>query len=404
MPKARVKSVGCKLSQSEADLWKAWFLARGYELSGRKDVPHVCLVTTCTVTEAADRSSVNLVRRLARTFPDAEIWVTGCGAERIPERWRKLPGVTRIISYQEKEGYITGSGIDATGTSNSIHRNRAFLRVGDGCDRGCAYCIVSRIRGSVKSKDRRKIIEELCVLYQAGFGEVVLTSLNLGLWGTDKGIGLSTLIKEIDDHKAPLPRIRLTSLEPDTLTDELLEAIAGCKKICPHLHIPLQSGDDEILQEMLRPYTTNQYSELVGRVLRMMPEVNIGTDVICATPFEDEASFSKTVAFVKSLPLGYLHAFTYSPRPGTPMAEIKKQVRSPRERTKMLRELGAEKLLTYQRRFVGKTRQAVILAPHRVLTDNYIDVSVTNTTRPLRSLAGVKITAADGTGTQGKIV
>ena len=229
-------------------------------------------------------------------------------------------------------------------------------------------------------------------------------ALNLGLWGKERGESLTLLLKRIEQEERGVPRIRLTSLEPDTVTDELLEVLASSSRFCPHLHIPLQSGDDRILEEMGRPYRTKGFAQLMDKVERTFPDACIGTDVITSTPGEDEESFNRTLEFVRAMPFSYLHVFTYSPRPGTPMfARHRKCKHNPRERTKILREEGVKKSLEFRRRFMSKTRQAVLLSPTRALTDNYIDVRIPPTSRRLRSLVRVRITRADIKETRGII-
>jgi len=394
-PRALVASCGCKLNQAEADLWKSHLVNKGYDVvedaGDNANGVKLCLVTTCTVTEPADRSSVALIRRLRRKYPAAEIKVTGCGTEVITDRLSGLDGVTELIRFSKKEDTIGDLPFSADSLVENITRSRAFLRTGDGCNRRCTYCIVSRIRGNPRSKPAGMIIDELHTLADAGFCEVVLVALNLGLWGIERGESLAGLIRRIDESGLKT-RIRLTSLEPDTVTAELLEAIASSERICPHLHVPLQSGDDAVLSKMNRPYAIRDYAELLECITRCMPEVCIGTDIITATPGEDEESFRKTLEFARSLPLAYLHAFTFSPRPGTPMTKMKQSIRNPRERTALLRRLGKEKSLVYRKRFTGKTREAVVLSPTRVLTDNYIDVAIGETTAPRRSIVNVRIT------------
>jgi threonylcarbamoyladenosine tRNA methylthiotransferase MtaB len=403
LPKALVTAAGCKLNQAEADLWKAWFKSNGYE-SADKETPDsevsLCLVTTCTVTEPADRSSVSLIRRLHRKYPNAEIKVAGCGVETNQKKFSSLPGVAEIIPYERKEDIIGNIDFMRNGSSAVISRNRAFLRIGDGCDRRCSYCIVSRIRGPVRSRDAAGIIDELHALSEADFGEVVLVALNLGLWGSERGQALAGLLVRIEAEKSTLPRIRLTSLEPDTIDDRLIEIVAESRRTCPHLHVPLQSGDDEVLRRMNRPYSTSDFARLVERIIARIPEASIGTDIITSTPGEDDASFERTLEFVRRMPFSYLHAFTYSPRPGTPMA-LEQRNPNPRERTKILREIGSKKSLEYRKRFVGSRREAVVLSKTRCLTDNYIDVYVPSTDLPVRSLATVSITDANAKETRG---
>lgn len=402
--KVLVAATGCKLNQAEADLWRCWFAAKGYEVvESPEDNADLCLVTTCTVTAAADRSSVSLIRRLHRRFPKAQIKVTGCGATGIPERLAALPGVSEIIGFEEKERRIGDLGYGKNGISTEcIHRNRAFLRIGDGCDRRCNYCIVSRIRGSIRSKEVEEILEELHALWKEGFGEVVLVALNLGLWGQERGESLTLLLKRIEQEGRGTPRVRLTSLEPDTITDELLDLFASSRRFCPHLHIPLQSGDEAILEGMGRAYRTADYARLVERIRKLSPDACIGTDIICSTPEEDEESFERTLEFVRGLPVNHLHVFTYSPRPGTPMANMsRKSPNAPRERTRILRREGERKSLEFRKSFTGEVREAVLLSPTRALTDNYIDVRILPTSIRPRSLVQVRITKADIKETRG---
>ncbi|MBD3286892.1 MiaB/RimO family radical SAM methylthiotransferase [candidate division WOR-3 bacterium] len=401
-PRALVASVGCKLSQAEADLWKVHLAGEGYDIVNGAEEVDLCLVTTCTVTGQADRSSVALIRRLHRRYPQAEIKVTGCGTEAIADRLAVLEGVGEIVRFHDKEGIIADLGMSKKNRTSAIARSRAFLRVGDGCDRRCTYCIVSRIRGSPRSKSAKTVITELKALADAGYGEVVLVALNLGLWGREHGDDLANLLERIDECGIRT-RIRLTSLEPDTITPELIDVIASSEKICPHLHVPLQSGDDGVLKRMERPYNTAGFAELIDSIQRRIPDVCIGSDIITATPGEDEASFAKTLEFVRELPVAYLHAFTYSPRPGTPMARAKRTVKNPRERTAVMRSLGNEKSLDYRNRFIGEVREGVVLSPTRVLTDNYTDVTVSHTTARQRSLVKVRITGTTPEETFGEV-
>lgn len=407
-PKALVAVTGCKLNQAEAYLWKAWFEAEGCEVTAGdgETQPDICLVTTCTVTGQADRSSVSLVRRLHRKYPNARIKVSGCGASNIPERFSALPGVTEIIDYAEKERRIGGLGYGSDeARAQCIERNRAFLRVGDGCDRRCAYCIVSRIRGPVKSKNASEVLAELCFLAEKGFGEVVLVALNLGLWGSERGESLAGLVKLITDESRKLPRVRLTSLEPDTITDELIEVMTASDRICPHFHIPLQSGDDAVLARMNRPYTVRDYAALVQRILKASPDACLGSDVITSVPGEDEASFARTAEFVGGMPFSHLHVFTYSPRQGTPMAdEMEEPGHSLRERTRLLREVGERKSFEFRRRFIGRLREAVLQGSTRALTDNYIDIRIPATSFPVRSLVTVEIEEIEADHTRGRIL
>lgn len=412
--RAAVINIGCRLNQSEGDCLRHYLRNQGCELddsrpSGdalrrRHSVPgkrvDLVIVNTCTVTREAERSSLNRIRRIAALEPKPHLIVTGCMAERVPDRLRAIAGVDEVLGIWEKERLIAG-------LAPLPNRSRAFLKVQDGCANHCSFCVVSTLRGDPISKPLGQVRQEAEHLLEQGFQEIVLTGLNLGTYGADSGSSLVALLEEL----ARLPgswRLRLGSLEPDTITDDLIRQFAHSMRndesemrdspfVCPHVHIPLQSGDDRLLRAMNRRYTAVQYQCRIEELARRIPDITIGTDIVVGFPGEDETAFAATRRMVEGLPFGYLHVFSYLSRPGTTAFALADSV--PRSvnrlRVTALRALGAQKSLSHRSRFVGQQRSAIFLdtvgdpaeettqsrsptnhscSPGSVLTDNYIRV------------------------------
>ncbi len=368
---ALVKTVGCRLNQAESDCLRGALTVRGFEVvDDLRYVPDVCYINTCAVTQSAERSSRALIRSVCRLHPKPRVVVLGCWAEREPARIRDLQGVDEVWGNIEKLRFIDG-------VSPLPVRSRALLKIQDGCDRGCGYCVASRLRGAPVSMPVSRVLDEFSRLVSGGFGEIVLTGLNLGSYRTGD-VDLADLIRRL----LKLPgkfRLRLSSVEPDLFTDGLLDVIAD-PKVCAHFHIPLQSGDDSLLAGMGRGYNTRQYARLVEQIIKRKPDACIGADLIVGFPGEDEASFVRTQAYLNAIPLSYLHVFSYSPRPGTPAFPlgdpVSKKVKA--ARVTLLRRLSEEKRNAYLLRFSGKVREAVLEPGYRALTDNYLRVKCSN--------------------------
>lgn len=358
---AAVLTAGCRLNQSESDALRQKLLSQGVRLVSDPAEAGTCYVNTCTVTARADRSSIQLVRRAAR--PGTRIVVLGCLAERDPARVALLPGVSEVWSNRRKQRELTGHGPVPA-------RTRALLKVQDGCDRRCAYCVVSGLRGPSRSVPAMTVLGQFDALVAAGFTEVVLTGLNIGTYA-DGGLGLAGLVERLLARPGTA-LIRVGSIEPDTVDDALL-ALAAEPRICPHFHLPLQSGDDGVLAAMRRPYRAADYRRLLDRLLAVRPESNIGADVIAGFPGEDQKAFEQTLEFLRLAPVAYLHAFSFSPRPGVTAPG---RVAEAGARVRRLRILSDEHRRKYERRFDGSVRTAVIESPRTALTDNYIRLRV----------------------------
>lgn len=321
----RVITLGCKVNQCDGDEIARALAARGYRIARRGQSADCYIVNTCTVTATADAKARKLIRGVARANPGARVIATGCWAQRAPEEAARLPGVSAVVPNTRKREIAdlvaTMLPLDAALPDKApAGRTRAFLKVQDGCDHRCAYCAVPDARGRPESKALSQALEEARALAAAGIQELVLCGIRLGAYGSDSGNGglgaLLRALREID-----LPRIRLSSVEPMDLKQDLLDEMSDHPRLCHHLHLPLQSGDDAVLAAMNRGYTRSVFADLVSRVRRMWPDVAISTDVMVGFPGETEAQFEATARFAREVGFARLHVFPYSRRPGTPAAQ-----------------------------------------------------------------------------------
>lgn len=402
---AAILTTGCRLNQSESDALRQKLLLQGVTVVESPQPADVYYVNTCTVTAGADRSSMQLVHRACRDAlrlkPDAprqttetlrvecdadsvtrraSVVVLGCLAQRDPGRLRPIAGVNEVWSNERKQKEIEG-------LVPSPVRSRAILKVQDGCSRRCSYCVVSSLRGEPVSVPADTVAEQFERL-RAGFGEIVLTGLNLGMYRDRDGTGLAGLLGRLLS-RCDGGRIRLASIEPDTIDDALLELLSD-ERLCPHLHVPLQSGDDAVLAAMRRPYRTRDFQQMLARAVAARPDLAIGCDVICGFPGEDESSFERTRRFLGELPLAYLHVFSFSLRPGTEERVKRERVKQEgvkqetqraevgvvRERVKELRRFSEQRRQEYGARFVGTVRGAIVETGRSALTDNYLRLGV----------------------------
>lgn len=394
-PRAAIVTVGCRLNQSESDALRAQLHRQGIAIVASPAAADVVFVNTCTVTAAADRSSLAMIRRAGRLAHAPRIVVLGCLAERAPARLQGLPGVVEVWDNRRKQEFIAGA-VPAPG------RTRALLKVQDGCSRRCGYCVVAQLRGPERSVPAAELVPALDRLVAAGYREVVLTGLNLGAWRDSVGNGLAGLVARLLERPGRF-RLRLGSLEPDTVDDALL-GLLGHEKLCPHLHLPLQTADDWLLARLGRPGGAADFERLCDEAVRRCPDVALGVDVIAGLPGETEESFQITRQFIADLPLAYLHAFSFSPRPGTPAAALPGRIPTAvvRQRVRRLRELGDRHRAGFAARFAGQVRMVLAESGQRGLTDNYLRVRLTGPAvagelQPVRLEAG-----ADGL--TGKVV
>ena len=442
VPTYHVENFGCRATQADGAALERQFESRGARHASATQADLVIL-NTCTVTNSADQDARAAIRRVRRQNPLARIIVTGCYAQRAPEEIAALPGVTCVIGNSNKHqlaeialNQIANQAAAHPGTFvplatlaplsqplttndqrpifvsdifahtellaapvyeasfREFDRTRPNLKVQDGCDNRCSFCVIPSVRGQSRSLPLPQIIREINTLVAAGYREVVISGINLGRWGRDLAVGsqlsgpsenrqpdfedvLETILAETQ-----LEKLRISSVEPMDWTDELIALVAQAPRIANHAHVPLQSGSDAVLRRMHRKYRPWHYREKIEKIHAAMPTAAIGADVMTGFPGETDGEFEATRRLIADLPFTYLHVFTYSARPGTPAAAMRDQVpvHIARERNKILRDLAAEKKFAFGQSFVGKSLEAITLgAAHsdpdggftEALTDNY---------------------------------
>ncbi|MGH7917194.1 MAG: tRNA (N(6)-L-threonylcarbamoyladenosine(37)-C(2))-methylthiotransferase MtaB [Candidatus Binataceae bacterium] len=373
-------TLGCKVNQYDSAIIETRLGALGMERCAFDQPADVYIVNTCTVTDRADSESLRLARRARRLNPAARVIMTGCLAQASPEvladahEVDAVVGLGRlgdleraVVSIPEARVMVTNlrkqrAEIELDAVALEGH-TRAFLKVQEGCDQFCTFCIVPFSRGSSRSVEPRRIIATLDRMCERGFKEVILTGVHLGGYGKDlePPINLEALL-EIMAERAPLTRIRLSSLDPEELSDRIITTVAGSPKFCPHFHLPLQAGENWLLARMRRRYTVEDYRARVERVLAAMPAAAIGTDLIAGFPGESAIQFENYLKFVENLPLAYFHVFPYSVRAGTTAAKLKGRLAAPevKHRAQVLRELGEAKKRAFAARFTGHKLRVLV--------------------------------------------
>ncbi len=391
-----IKNFGCRASQADGAAIEAGLAARGF--TGVQDSSDAGLIVlnTCTVTATADDEVRQTVRRMHRQHPEARIVVTGCYAQRAPQELAAMDGVALVVGNShktqlpdlvsrpdyhgeiaigdifEQRDFLSAPVDDAAG-----ERTRPNLKIQDGCNNRCSFCIIPFVRGRSRSAPAEQIIAQVRSL-AAKYREVVLSGINLGRWGRDfpGRVRLADLIRRLLDE-TEVARLRLSSVEPMDFSDDLLDLIAASPRIAKHVHAPLQSGSDTVLRRMHRKYRPRHYADRIALARARMPRCAVGADVMTGFPGETDGEFEDSRAFIESLPFAYLHVFTYSERPGTPAAEsfapVPIEIR--KARTHALRELAARKNLEFRRSMIGETLSVVTLDQH-ALSDNYIKVKL----------------------------
>jgi threonylcarbamoyladenosine tRNA methylthiotransferase MtaB len=379
MKKVSLHTLGCKLNYAETSMLGKQFVDRGFQVVEFGEQADVCVINTCSVTERADRECRQIIRRAMRTSVNPFIVVTGCYAQLEPEEVASIAGVDVVLGAKEKFNILEHvkfdsgsleknlyphvfvseiSSVDNFGigySTSSTDRTRAFLKVQDGCDYNCSFCTIPLARGASRSQSIAACIQQANALVEQGYKEIVLTGVNVGDYGKNDGSNLLGLLQQLVTVQG-LERIRISSIEPNLLTQEILDFVTAEKKMANHFHIPLQSGSDEILKGMRRRYNLSHYQDLIHRIRKQIPDCGIGVDVIVGFPGESDAHFEETQMFLTELPVSYLHVFTYSERPHTPAIHLGKHV-EPRirfERNKKLRLLSEKKKYAFSQGMVGK--------------------------------------------------
>jgi threonylcarbamoyladenosine tRNA methylthiotransferase MtaB len=398
------QTLGCKLNFSETSTLARKFVSAGYERVPFEMKADVYVINTCSVTENADKKFTTLARQTRQRNPDAFLIAVGCYAQLQPEELAKEDSVDLVLGAKEKFDIISylsdlsrpeqtqvhACAIEETDTyvgSYAIgERTRAFLKVQDGCDYKCTYCTIPQARGISRSDTLDNVISQAKEIVDQGIKEIVLTGVNIGDYGKGEFGNKKhehtffELVQALDEVEG-IERFRISSIEPNLLTEELIEFVAGSKRFVPHFHIPLQSGNNEILGQMRRRYQRELYVDRVNKIKRLMPDACIGVDVIVGFPGESDQHFLDTYAFLVDLPVSYLHVFSYSERPNTPAAEMKSQVSKTikNKRSKMLRTLSAKKRHAFYESQLQKTKTILFEAENKEgyiqgFTENYVKV------------------------------
>ena len=375
MKTVALHTLGCKLNFSETSTIGNEFIENGFTIVDQKEKADVYLFNTCTVTENAERECRQLVRRALRINPEAFIIVTGCYAQLRPDEIASIVGVDAVLGSNEKFNLFsilnnfekkelacirvspTEELIDfgIAHSTDADSRTRAFLKIQDGCDYKCSFCTIPLARGASRSMPLAQIVEEFNSLVASGYKEIILTGVNVGDYGKKVESNFYNLLSELVKVDGDF-RIRISSIEPNLLSDEILQLAAEEEKICKHFHIPLQSGSPAILKAMQRRYSIEDYKKLIYKIKESIPDCGIGVDVIVGFPGETEEEFIKTHNFLRDLPISYLHVFTFSERPDTIAIEMKGKVEitERKRRNKILRILSEKKRNEFQSHLIGK--------------------------------------------------
>jgi threonylcarbamoyladenosine tRNA methylthiotransferase MtaB len=425
-----VENFGCRASQADGASLERQFGELGLTRASASNAAQIVILNTCTVTASADQDARAAIRRIRRQNPECQIVVTGCYAQRAPQEIAALPGVSRVIGNSHKHELAslalatkesnqppqTGSTtpfvpLSALTNSEQVanpspiyvsdifahteltaapvfdaanERTRPNLKVQDGCDNRCSFCVIPYVRGQSRSLKLETVIDEVRGLVHSGYREVVISGINLGRWGRDLGgkLRFEKLVEAIL-QRTTLEKLRISSVEPMDWSDELIAMMATSPRIAKHAHVPMQSGSDRILRSMHRRYRPWHYRQKIEKIRAAMPTAAIGADVMVGFPGETEKDFAATAQMIEDLPFTYLHVFTYSPRPGTPAAKMPEMVpvRVARDRNEVLRELIAVKKRAFMNSFVGRTIEAITLNigdgnTTEALTDNYLKMRV----------------------------
>ena len=419
-------TVGCKLNFSETATISRDFLHHGFEKVDYKDTADIYILNTCTVTENADKEARKLIRQAKRRNPDSSVAVIGCYAQLNPNNIAAIDGVDVVLGAEEKFNLLNHlNSMDLNGRTKVIQseidqlhkftpsysageRTRSFLKIQDGCDYICSFCTIPLARGESRSGTIANTLKEAREVAETDSREIVLTGVNIGDFGKGSQETFFDLIQQLDKLEG-IDRIRISSIEPNLLTNDIIKFCSKSEKFMPHFHVPLQSGSDKILGAMRRRYTRELYEERVTKIKSIMPDCCIGVDVIVGFPGETDEDFLDTYHFLNKLDISYLHVFTYSERPNTGAVEmegaVSKDIRA--ERSKMLHILSDKKWRYFHEQFIDKDRPVLFetMKNRKILghTDNYIQIQVDGDLELINTIHSVKLVHNHGTVVDGEM-
>ena len=428
MTKFKITTLGCKVNQAESEAIAQDLLSSKWLIAHDLEEADMCIVNTCAVTQKAAMQSRQAVRRAIRAHPNAKIVVTGCYAQTAPQEIEAIDGVNYIVGHGEKHTIgrmIRTVGDRAPGHVISISgdirkkrpfasmpmadtglRTRPFLKIQDGCDTFCTYCIVPHARGRSRSLPLENVLNNIGKLAEAGYREVVLTGIHLGAYGHDlsPATNLSTVMERIQELRL-IDRVRLSSIEPFEFTEKILAQALKSEIFCRHFHIPLQSGDAGILKKMGRPYSPQLFGDLINKIHRFMPDAAIGVDILIGFPGESESAFKNTYKLIEKLPISYLHVFPFSARPGTKAANLPDKIDAEiiKDRCERMRILGNEKRMKFYQAFVGQVLSILIESEREASTNflkgissNYLPVLISAGDKLKNKIVDVQIQKLEG--------
>jgi threonylcarbamoyladenosine tRNA methylthiotransferase MtaB len=402
--------IGCRVNEAEIETMSAETLALRHEIAPAVEGADWIVINTCTVTREAERDSRQKIRQAHTRNCAARIAVTGCWSTMEPEQAAALPGVTRVIPNREKDGLIPGilggeepsAAAPASSPATAGRRTRAYIKVQDGCDNACTYCVTRLARGNLRSRAAEAILTDLLAAQRKGAKEAVLAGVHLGAWGRDLGGGLNleNLLEDILSRTA-IPRIRLSSLEPWDLRPDFFRMWSD-KRLCPHLHLPLQSGCGSTLRRMNRRTSPEEYAEIVEAARSQIPDLAVTTDLMVGFPGEDEPEFRESIGFIERMGFARVHIFRYSPRPGTAAAEMPAAATAEeiRHRAMWARHIGARGADAYSRAFLGREMDVLWEADTRGglrhgLTGNFLRVRVQSEDIRPNTISRVQLVSVD---------
>ncbi len=428
MATVALHTLGCRLNQAETAIIAQSFKNRGFEIVNFGEKADITIINTCTVTQQADAKCRQAVRQSLRKNPDSFVAVIGCYAQVALDDIRQIKGVDLIMGNEDKlhvADHIDGMQkrseplilhspkierkpftIDTPALYTS--HTRANLKIQDGCSFVCSFCIIVKARGPARSRDFDDLLREAKILAQRGFKEIVLTGVNIGTYQFDNKNFLDVL--QALEAIPGIERIRISSIEPTTVSKQLIDFMAGSQKVCPYLHIPLQSADDTILDSMRRKHTFAEFEQIVNYAREKIPEIGLGTDIMVGYPGEDEQSFKTTKQRVADLPLNYFHVFTYSDRKGTTAFKLKPKVpyQVKKERTRTMIKMGERKKFIFYQAHIGQTVTVLFEQNFKGywegFTGNYMRVRVPSQENLKNQIRSVKLTDVIGDKLQGELI
>lgn len=419
MKKVVFHTLGCKVNQYETEAMEELFESKGYQIADQNEIADIYVINTCTVTNLSDRKSRQIIRRSKKKNPDAVVAVVGCYSQVSPEEVENIAGVDLIIGTTERNSIVKlceevktkkiqiniVRDVKAEKEFESINidtikgKTRAYMKIQDGCNQFCTYCIIPYARGPIRSRELKNIIDESKKLAESGFKEIVFTGIHIASYGKEKAS--NTLIEVLEEvaKVEGIERIRFSSVEPTLIDDEFMKSLLNIGKICEHFHLSLQSGSNSVLKRMNRKYTTEKYRDIVAIIKKYMPDAAITTDIIVGFPGESDEEFKETINFVKEIGFSRIHVFKYSPRDGTPAAGYKDQIDGniKNHRSEVLISLGEKLMRDFNSKFIGenlsvlfeeKSRNAEFVEGY---TRNYIRVKSKSDEKNLGSIKTVRV-------------